>query len=135
MWGMILRPLVFALLPAIALISCEEEKAEEPTPDAAIEEKKALLKALFEPPVRDPSEGYEFVGAESCRNCHQQAYDDWETSHHHAAMAVATPGNGFWPISTTFPSSILGAKRAFSAKATNFGSTRRIPKASGRIFG
>ncbi len=88
---MFLRPLILVLLSAIALVSCKEEKAEEPVPKTAVEEKKALLKALFEPPVRDPSAGYEFVGAESCRNCHQQAYGDWKLSHHHVAMQLATP--------------------------------------------
>jgi len=51
----------------------------------------AILQALQGPPQRDPSEGYEFVGGQSCKACHEEAFSDWTKSHHHAAMAEATP--------------------------------------------
>ena len=85
--------------PAIALIaiilaSCgEDETAEEPSAstNGSLEAGAPSQKTEFEPPVRDPSDGYEFVGAQSCRDCHQQAYEDWTKSHHHVAMQLATP--------------------------------------------
>ncbi len=32
-----------------------------------------------------------FIGAESCRNCHSEAYDAWRGSHHDLAMQVPSP--------------------------------------------
>lgn len=31
------------------------------------------------------------IGAESCRECHEEAFGDWQQSDHHRAMEVATP--------------------------------------------
>jgi len=68
--------------------SCRQEKPEgaaAPSGDAE------LVAQLFRPPVRNPQEGYEFAGAESCRVCHEVAYQDWKVSTHYAAMQHATP--------------------------------------------
>tara|TARA_R110002096_G_scaffold16106_20_gene55089 strand:+ start:8937 stop:11312 length:2376 start_codon:yes stop_codon:yes gene_type:complete len=79
---------IATLFCCVFVVSCRED---EPPEVVRTSEEKAVLNALFEPPVRDPSVGHEFVGANSCRECHAQAYDDWSKSHHHAAMQEATP--------------------------------------------
>ena len=42
--------------------------------------------------VPHPS-GHEFVGSEACKDCHEHAFDVWESSpHHHATDGIAFPG-------------------------------------------
>lgn len=36
------------------------------------------------------AQAQDFVGSEACAACHQQAYDDWQLSHHRQAMQPAT---------------------------------------------
>ncbi|MEM7012455.1 MAG: multiheme c-type cytochrome, partial [Verrucomicrobiota bacterium] len=88
---------------AILLAACGGDDAPETPPKSTSTESQTnpdreesdrlaqakLLEMLFEPPVRNPTEGLEFVGAESCKTCHEQAYADWTKSHHHKAMQVA----------------------------------------------
>ncbi|MEL6117613.1 tetratricopeptide repeat protein [Photobacterium sp. SP02] len=45
-----------------------------------------LLLTLFSP----FAVAAQYTGSESCQQCHQQAYQDWATSHHQAAMLKAT---------------------------------------------
>ncbi len=73
---------------AAALVGCGP--APEQEEDAGGDSQAELLLRYLEEPERDPSAGFEFVGAESCRSCHEDAYTDWESSHHHAAMLPAT---------------------------------------------
>lgn len=76
------------------LAACGKEEPEKPAPPAPKPEQPTqveLLEQLFTPPVRNPAEGLEFVGATSCKECHAEAYDDWTESHHHLAMQPATP--------------------------------------------
>lgn len=54
---------------------------------------KALgLEGLGLRPISHPS-GREFVGSETCGECHTSAYDKWETTpHHHATTSLIEPG-------------------------------------------
>ena len=36
------------------------------------------------------SHAQEFSGSEECAACHQEAYDNWQQSHHRHAMEVAS---------------------------------------------
>ncbi|MBU6302128.1 MAG: tetratricopeptide repeat protein [Verrucomicrobia bacterium] len=83
------RNWVFPLLAISVFTSCREEKKENTSgPELS---QQALVAELFRQPVRDPSEGYAYAGAESCRSCHEKAYDEWRQSTHFAAMGHATP--------------------------------------------
>ncbi len=97
-----LSPRIVGLLVLLILTSCGKKESPSPgtstskasTPSSAsgaesVPNEAALLQLLDGPPVRNPTEGYEFVGANSCQECHQQAYEDWTKSHHFAAMAPA----------------------------------------------
>jgi len=75
------------VLAVAGLISCGDH--QEPA-RAGSGEGPSALPAKFEPKPRNPSEGYAYLGAESCRSCHEKAYADWKSSHHFAAMAHAT---------------------------------------------
>ena len=49
------------------------------------------LEQLGLKPVKHPS-GYQFVGSEACRDCHESAYDVWSsTPHHEATHSIAHP--------------------------------------------
>ncbi len=36
-------------------------------------------------------QAYAFTGSEACRDCHAEAYDNWQGSHHDLAMQIPTP--------------------------------------------
>jgi tetratricopeptide (TPR) repeat protein len=84
---------LLAVAFAFLLVACgDEDKTAAPAgPTAPAAPEKTVVEPAFATPVRNPGEGLEFTGAVSCRECHQEAYNDWTESHHHLAMQPATP--------------------------------------------
>lgn len=42
-----------------------------------------------------------FVGSESCKSCHEKAYENWQGSHHHLAMQKADSSSVLANFNTT----------------------------------
>ncbi|MCV9387843.1 tetratricopeptide repeat protein [Reichenbachiella ulvae] len=65
---------VFLLLGFLALLSCTKKELEyesnAPTPTVSLQDA-------------------DFVGAETCKSCHEAEYENWKGSHHDDAMKVA----------------------------------------------
>jgi tetratricopeptide (TPR) repeat protein/ssDNA-binding Zn-finger/Zn-ribbon topoisomerase 1 len=81
-------PAHFALLAAfVGLVACGKK---EPDP-ASSESKPASAAPVYSPYHSVP--GATYVGAETCRSCHAEAYTDWTKSDHHQAMLPATEEN------------------------------------------
>ena len=67
----------------LILFSCKEEKKEvyKPVP-------KAAQKNVFVSTKQIPDA--HFLGDESCKECHQNQFKDWQGSHHDKSMQIAT---------------------------------------------
>ena len=61
-----------------------------------------------------------YVGSEACAQCHQTEYDDWQTSHHQAAMAKPTRATVLAPFE--------------GEEFTWFGKTTRFHQKNGQFF-
>ncbi|RFC48064.1 MAG: Tetratricopeptide (TPR) repeat [Verrucomicrobia bacterium] len=83
-----LRNRSLLLLAVLVVSSCREERAK--MAQSGPPSQQELVAELFREPVRNPSEGFAYTGAESCRGCHQAAYEEWRQSTHFAAMQHAT---------------------------------------------
>lgn len=67
------------LLAAAILVSCgQQDKSTDPAAESAPDS-----------PYHDIP-GARYVGAQSCRACHEQAFEEWKQSDHHLAMNPAT---------------------------------------------
>ncbi len=111
-------PPLFLILFSLLFAACKKDETPEPSDATRTPDQAKVLHALFEPPVRDPSEGRDFVGAQSCKQCHQQSYEDWTKSHHHAAMMLATPDTVLADFETTFVH--FGRETRFFRKGEEF---------------
>ncbi|NJO07495.1 MAG: hypothetical protein HC876_19375 [Chloroflexaceae bacterium] len=74
------------------------------------------------PEVAPPVTQADFLGDQSCRSCHAQAYDDWKNSHHDQAMQPARPKTVLGNFeNATFTSQ--GVRYRFYQKMVSTGST------------
>ena len=67
---------VLSLAMLVVLASCSDSADTPSSPQAPVEIAAA-----------------EFVGSEACAECHSDAYDDWQGSHHQLAMQDPSPEN------------------------------------------
>jgi len=67
----------------ILLFSCKEEKKETYKPVPKVAQKNIFASTK---PIPDAH----FLGDESCKECHQNQFKDWQGSHHDKSMQIAT---------------------------------------------
>lgn len=93
--------LVFSLIWAGAVVfySCSD-KAEKDD-DSAFSDTSHTSDLLTEA---------DYVGSESCKSCHETAYNDWEGSHHDKAMMEADQNSVLADFNTTFTSQGVTSK-------------------------
>jgi len=77
------RPLRFQRVPLDARFADSEEMLQSLASYQQQLESMGLARLGLKP-VKHPS-GHRFVGSAACQDCHEQAYDKWSTTPHHAA--------------------------------------------------
>ena len=69
------------MLVGLSLIGCEgKDSSQDPSSQKPVP-------ASISVPTQKPKH----VGSTECRQCHQEQYQEWASSHHHGAMQVASP--------------------------------------------
>lgn len=72
------------LVLMLSLAGCSESTVDVPSSDNATAETSPVVSEAL------PDENATYVGSESCAECHEAAYQQWQNSHHDLALQVAS---------------------------------------------
>ena len=91
------------LISGVVLLGgCAEPETADTTPADSAQSSPAL------PPV--PAEVSSYVGSEICADCHAEAYQQWQNSHHDLALQVGTAGSVLADQSAEFANTTIQAE-------------------------